>query len=87
MYYRKKAAALKYDRDKGSAPYLSAKGSGYIAEKIIQKAAENGVEIKEDPDLVEALSKLDIYQQIPEELYKAVAELLAEIYRINKESI
>ncbi len=81
---RKKAAALAYDSDKGKAPYLVAKGSGIIADKIIAKAEEHGIMIKENPDLVEALSKLDLHQEIPEELYRIAAELLAEVYLINK---
>ncbi|MEF3254026.1 MAG: EscU/YscU/HrcU family type III secretion system export apparatus switch protein, partial [Deferribacterales bacterium] len=56
---------------------------GIIAEKILEKAKEYNITIKEDPDLLEALYKLDIYQEIPESLYKAVAEILAEVYKIN----
>ncbi len=77
----KKAIALKYDRKKDDAPKVVGKGKGAIAEKIIQTAKENGIYIKEDPELVEALSSLDIYEEIPEELYKVVAELLVFIYK------
>ena len=77
----KKAIALKYDREKDDAPKVVGKGKGTIAEKIIQTAKENGIYIKEDPELVEALSSLDIYEEIPEELYKVVAELLVFIYK------
>ena len=77
----KKAIALKYDRKKDDAPKFVGKGKGAIAEKIIQTAKENGIYIKEDPELVEALSSLDIYEEIPEELYKVVAELLVFIYK------
>lgn len=80
---RKKAAALKYDMESGKVPQVVAKGRGKIAERIIELAKENGVTIKEDPNLVEMLSTLDIYQEIPESLYKAVAEILAELYKIN----
>lgn len=82
---RKKATALKYNSKSGdSAPKLMAKGGGLIAERIIATAEKHGVSIKEDPDLVEALSKLEIHQEIPEALYTAVSQLLAEIYLINK---
>lgn len=79
----KKATALRYDIEKDKAPKVVAKGRGIIAEKIIEKAKEYNVAIKEDPDLLEALYKLDISQEIPETLYKAVAEILTELYKIN----
>ncbi len=78
-----KAAALKYEKYKDSAPKVVAKGKGYIAEKIIEIAKENNIPIKEDPDLIEMLYKLDIYDEIPEELYKVVAEIFAYIYKIS----
>ncbi len=78
-----KAAALKYEKYKDNAPKLVAKGQGRIAEKIIEIAKEHNIPIKEDPDLIELLYKLDIYDEIPEELYKVVAEIFAYIYKIS----
>jgi flagellar biosynthesis protein len=80
----KKVTALRYDHEKDSAPKVVAKGRGIIAEKILEKAKEYNVLIKEDPDLLEAIYRLDIYQEIPENLYRVVAEILSEVYRINK---
>ncbi|MGC8769226.1 EscU/YscU/HrcU family type III secretion system export apparatus switch protein [Calditerrivibrio sp.] len=80
----KKVTVLRYDHEKDSAPKVVAKGRGIIAEKILEKAKEYNVLIKEDPDLLEALYRLDIYQEIPENLYRVVAEILSEVYRINK---
>ena len=80
----KKAVALKYERGKDNAPRIIAKGKGYIGEKIIQIAKEHNIPIKEDPVLAEALSQIEINQEIPPELYKAVAEILAFIYRQTK---
>jgi flagellar biosynthesis protein len=77
------AAALKYDTRKDAAPKVIAKGQGTIAEKIIELAKKNNVPIKSDPGLVQILSKLDIDEQIPAELYKAVAEILAFVYSAN----
>jgi flagellar biosynthesis protein len=77
------AAAIKYDNQKDAAPKVIAKGRGAIAEKIIELAKKNNVEIKSDPALVQILSKLDIDEQIPVELYKAVAEILAFVYSAN----
>lgn len=80
---RKKATALRYAKGKDKAPKLIAKGSGLVAEKIIEKAEEYGIHIKEDKDLVEVLATLDLYQEIPESLFQAVAAILAELYKIN----
>ena len=79
----KKAVALKYDREKDTAPRVTAKGTGLIAEKIVELAEKEGIPITEDPDLVTALAQLDFYDEIPPELYRAVAEILAFAYRIN----
>ena len=79
-----KAAALKYKQSDGSAPRIVAKGSGNVAQKIIDLAKTHGIPIKEDKQLVEILSALDLYQEIPQELYKAVAEILAFIYSLSK---
>jgi flagellar biosynthesis protein len=55
-----------------------------VAEKIIALAQEHGVPIREDPDLVQVLSQLDLQQEIPPTLYQVVAELLAFVYRLNQ---
>ncbi len=81
----KKAVALQYDREKDQAPKVTAKGQGNVAEKIIELAREHGVPVKNDPDLIEVLSSLDIDEQIPPEIYVAVAELLAFVYGMNKD--
>jgi flagellar biosynthesis protein len=80
---RKTAAALHYKAGKDSAPRLVAKGKGWMAEKIIQTAREHNIPLKEDPHLVEILSNLDLYEDIPPDLYKAVAEILIFIYKMN----
>lgn len=79
----KKAVALKYDREKDTAPRVTAKGTGLIAEKILELAEKEGIPVSEDPDLVTALAQLDFYDEIPPELYHAVAEILAFAYRVN----
>lgn len=80
---RPKAVAIKYDQNKDGSPKVAAKGKGEIAERIIAIAKEHGIPIREDADLVEVLSRLDIETEIPPGLYKAVAEILAFIYRVN----
>jgi len=81
----KMAAALKYDASKSGAPTVTAGGRGTIAEKIIELALEKGIPIKNDPDLVHVLSKLKVGSEIPTELYRAVAEILAFVYSLNEE--
>jgi flagellar biosynthesis protein len=83
---RKQAVALKYDKLKDAAPTVTAKGQGTVAENIIALALEHGVPVKDDPDLVEVLASLDISQEIPAEIYVAVAELLAFVYGANADS-
>lgn len=78
-----KAVALKYDPGKDASPVVVAKGQGRIAESIIQKAKEHGVPLQEDASLVEVLSKLDLEQEIPPELYQLVAEILGFVYRTD----
>lgn len=82
---RTKAVALRYDQEKDAAPHVVAKGAGYVAQRIIEIAKEHDVHIHEDPDLVSVLSRLDVDTQVPESLYRAVAEVLAFVYRLNRE--
>lgn len=81
---RKKAAALKYEAEADYAPKVSATGKGIIADEIIKKAKENNIPIIEDASLVELLAELNINEVIPEELYQAVAEVFAFIYRADQ---
>ena len=81
----KKAVALKYKPGDDHAPRVAAKGTGRLAERIIEMARKHGIPVKDDPDLVEVLSRLDLHDQIPPELYVVVAELLAFVYRLNQE--
>lgn len=80
----KQAVALRYRRGKDVSPRVTASGQGRIAEAIMKKAAEAGVTLMEDPDLVGVLSKVPVGDTVPPQLYKAVAEVLAYVYRINK---
>ena len=77
----KKAVALKYNAEVDNAPKLITKGEREIAEKIIKVAKEHGIPIFEDPYLVSILYKLDFYEEIPEEVYEAVAAILATVYK------
>lgn len=79
----RRAVALKYDAAERPAPQVVASGRGQIAEKIIELAKAHGIYVKQDPELVEVLSRLDIGDAIPPELYAVVAEILAFVYRVN----
>lgn len=81
---RKIAVALKYNAIKNDAPYVIAKGEGIIADNIVEKGIEEGINIIEDKVLVDQLVKLEITEEIPEELYTAVAEILSFIYNLDK---
>ncbi|MBD8497045.1 EscU/YscU/HrcU family type III secretion system export apparatus switch protein [Paenibacillus arenosi] len=81
---RGKAVALSYEPGQATAPVVVAKGQGLLAERIVATAVENGVPIQEDASLVEVLSKLDLDQQIPAELYQLVAEVLTFVYRSDQ---
>lgn len=78
------AVALSYDSLKHSAPRLTAKGKGKVAENIIKIAKEQNIPIQDDPTLVELLSQLKINETIPEELYQVVAEIFAFIYKVDR---
>ncbi|WP_020410394.1 EscU/YscU/HrcU family type III secretion system export apparatus switch protein [Hahella ganghwensis] len=75
------AIALLYDGVK--APTVSAKGEGDLAEEIIAIAREHGVPLYENPELVRSLSQLDLGDEIPELLYRVIAEIIAFAYHIQ----
>jgi len=79
-----KAVAILYDSQTTSSPKVVAKGQGEVARKIIETAKEAGVHIQEDANLVELLSKIDLGDEIPTELYQTVAEVLSFVYKVNE---
>ena len=78
-----KAVALSYEPDAADAPRVVAKGKGAIAERILEIAFAAGVKVREDADLVEILQAVDLDSEIPVEAFRAVAEILAYVYRAN----
>jgi flagellar biosynthesis protein len=79
----KRAAALRYDPKAGGAPKVVAAGAGRIAERIVELAREQGVPVREEPALAEALARLELEQEIPPELFVAVAEVLVWAYGLE----
>jgi flagellar biosynthesis protein len=80
-YQQNTAAAIRYDSEKDNAPEVIASGKGLIAEKIIALGKEAGIPIYEDPILAAALAEVDPGNEIPPELYKLVAGVLAFVYK------
>ena len=75
------AVSIEYEGT--GAPKVTAKGKGHIAEEIIKKAKEFGIPIQEDLPLVELLSSVELNEEIPEELYEAIAQVLTFAYQIS----
>ena len=80
---RQKAVALSDQEKSGTRPRVVASGEGGVAEQIIQLAWANDIKVREDADLVEILSAIDVESEIPIEAFAAVAEILSYIYRAN----
>lgn len=83
MQQRRKAAALKYEKN-FEAPVVTAAGMGQIAEKIIERAQSNDVPIVYNKELSDLLCNVDIGEAIPTELYEAVAQVIAYITDLDK---
>lgn len=82
----RQAVALRYQPKRDKAPKLVAKGRGYLADKNLELAREHNIPIRHDKNLLQILSRLDLNEEIPPEVYKAVAEILAFIYRLSNRS-
>ena len=81
----KQAAALKYDPQDNNAPVLVSAGQGFVAEKIIETARANEVQVVEDASLAQLLTKLSVGDEIPSELYEIVAQILIFVSGMDRE--
>lgn len=79
------AVALSYEGVEGKAPEIVASGRGAVAEQILQIAFDEGVKVREDADLAQILSLLDVGREIPVEAFSAVAEILTYVYQANRQ--
>jgi len=77
----RRASALRYEGS--GAPKVTATGRGLVADRIVEVARENGIPVREDPALAEALASLELDTEIPEDLYTAVAEAIAWAYTLD----
>ena len=84
---RQKAVALSDQGKSGTRPRVVASGHGGVAEQILQLAWANDIKVREDADLVEILSAIDVESEIPIEAFAAVAEILSYVYRANADLI
>jgi flagellar biosynthesis protein len=82
---RRHATALRYEHG-DHAPKVTATGAGLVAERIIAAAREAGVPVRSDPALAEALAALELGSEVPEAMWRAVAEALAWAYRLDAEA-
>jgi len=80
------AVALKYDKEKDSAPRVIAKGLRLRADKIREIAKANNIPIMRNVSLAEALFRVEVGQEIPESLYDAVAEVLNFVYSLTQQN-
>jgi flagellar biosynthesis protein len=85
MPERRRVTALRYEG--GGSPKVVASGQGHVAERILAAAQAAGVPVREDPKLAEALGGLALGQEVPEELWLAVAEVLAWAYGLERDAI
>jgi flagellar biosynthesis protein len=81
-----KASALRYDPKKNNAPVITAKGRGELAEKIIEIAKKENIPITKNNALADILDGLDIYEEIPPELYKVIANIFAFLHKLNEKA-
>mgnify|MGYP002622322955 CR=1 FL=1 len=81
---RRKAVALRYDMERDTAPRVIAKGKGHVAEHILAAAQKNSIPVYQNKTLVNMLMALEIDREIPPDLYKAVAEVMAYVYKMDK---
>jgi len=79
------AVALQWTPLQDEVPKVTATGTGVLADKILQLAKENDIPIREDRDLVQILSLLDVGEGIPPEIHTAIAEILVFIYWSNQQ--
>lgn len=77
------AVALQYEHGKDAAPRVTAKGMGAVAETIIETAQAHGVAVETNALLAQALVRMELDQQIPKELYRAVAEVIGFVLRLS----
>ena len=79
----REAAALKYDINKDSVPRITALGRGYLAQRMVREAEQNRVQVVQDEKLSHVLHRLSVGDEIPESLYRVVAEILVFVYRMD----
>ena len=80
----RQAAALKYEPETAGAPYVVALGTGHLADRIVETAKENNVQVVRDDSMSQMLQRLSVGDEIPQELYKVVAEVLVFVSSMDE---
>jgi flagellar biosynthesis protein len=83
----RRVVALCYDPGRDRAPKVAGKGQGAVAEKILEVARQHNIPVRQDKDLLEILAQLNLHSEVPSQVYKAVAEILAFVYRLTNRSL
>lgn len=81
------AVGLRYDPDQEGAPRVVARGRGETAARILALAEEHGVPVRRDPDLLQLLAGARLGEEVPDDLYTAVAHVIAFLWRVNEDLI
>jgi flagellar biosynthesis protein len=84
---QKQVVALRYEPKKDRAPRIAGKGRGHVAEKLLELARQHNIPIRQDKNLLQILSHLDLHQEVPPDVYQAVAEILAFVYRLSNRTL
>ena len=79
----REAAALKYDMDTDRVPHITALGRGYVAQRMVKEAERNRVQVVRDDKMSHVLHRLSVGDEIPESLYRVVAEILVYVYKMD----
>lgn len=79
------AVGLRYDPEREGAPRVVARGRGDVARRILEIAEEHGVLVRHDPDLLQLLAGARLGDEVPQELYAVVAEVIAFLWRVNED--
>lgn len=79
----REAAALQYDMDKDRVPHITALGKGYLAQRMVKEAEQNHVQVVRDDKVSHVLHQLSVGDEIPESLYRVVAEILVFVYQMD----
>jgi flagellar biosynthesis protein len=80
----RRAVILRYDPKRDRTPKIAGTGQGLVAERILELARQFHIPVRQDKNLIQILARLEVHQEIPPEIYKAIAEIFAFVYRVSQ---